>query len=81
MGPPGPIGPTGPRGMPGEPGKPGLPGPSGPPGPPGPPGESLGYDAAALAALMGNGQAKVQFDPSFFDLRLLSLNLLPSILT
>jgi collagen type II alpha len=36
----------------------GLLGPAGPPGPPGPPGESLGYDAATLAALLGQSQTK-----------------------
>ena len=45
----------GPRGTPGNEGKPGPMGQSGPPGPPGPPGEGLGYDAAALAALLGQG--------------------------
>jgi collagen type II alpha len=30
----------------------------GPPGPPGPPGESMGYDAAALSALLGQGTSK-----------------------
>jgi len=45
--------------MTGEAGKMGLTGAVGPPGPPGPPGESLGYDAAALAALLGQGQSKV----------------------
>jgi hypothetical protein len=35
-----------------------LPAP-GPAGPPGPPGESMGYDAAALAAILGQGSSKV----------------------
>ena len=54
----GPPGMTGPRGMPGEEGKRGPPGEMGSQGPPGPPGESTGYDAAALAALMGGGNTK-----------------------
>jgi len=52
------MGAPGPRGMSGEEGKRGPPGELGPPGPPGPPGESTGYDAAALAALMGQGNTK-----------------------
>ncbi|CAG2065472.1 unnamed protein product, partial [Timema podura] len=51
-------GPPGPRGPQGEEGRPGQPGSSGPPGPPGPPGDNLGYDAAALSALLGQGQNK-----------------------
>ena len=57
-GPPGMMGAPGSRGMPGEEGKRGPPGELGPPGPPGPPGESTGYDAAALAALLGQGNTK-----------------------
>lgn len=53
-------GPPGQRGPPGEEGRHGQPGNPGPPGPPGPPGEQLGYDAAALAALLGQGQTKVE---------------------
>ena len=55
---PGPPGPVGSRGYSGNDGKPGLMGQAGPPGPPGPPGESLGYDAAALAALLNQRQTK-----------------------
>ncbi|TGZ53900.1 Collagen alpha-2(I) chain [Temnothorax longispinosus] len=59
---PGPIGPAGnpgPRGPAGEEGRHGSPGLPGPPGPPGPPGEiGFGYDAASLAALIGQGQTK-----------------------
>ncbi|UYV78315.1 hypothetical protein LAZ67_16000938 [Cordylochernes scorpioides] len=55
---PGPVGPPGPRGSSGDSGKPGPPGSPGLPGPPGPPGETLGYDASALAALMGQTQMK-----------------------
>merc|ERR1719422_377431 len=58
MGPPGLMGAPGPRGPAGEEGKRGPPGELGPPGPPGPPGESSGYDAAALAALLGGGNTK-----------------------
>lgn len=47
------TGQIGPRGPPGNDGKPGIVGSHGPPGPPGPPGESMGYDAATLAALFG----------------------------
>jgi collagen type II alpha len=57
---PGLPGPPGQRGPPGEEGRHGQPGSPGPPGPPGPPGESIGYDAAALAALLGQGQTKVR---------------------
>merc|ERR1712200_237640 len=57
-GPPGLMGAPGPRGPSGEEGKRGPPGELGPPGPPGPPGESSGYDAAALAALLGSGNSK-----------------------
>lgn len=59
---PGPAGPTGapgPRGSPGDQGRPGAPGVPGSAGPPGPPGEPLGYDAAALAAILAQGQTKV----------------------
>ena len=56
---PGLIGPSGPRGPAGEEGKRGVPGERGAPGPPGPPGESTGYDAAALAAMLGQGNTKV----------------------
>lgn len=55
-GPQGILGIAGPRGSPGNDGKPGPVGPAGPPGPPGPPGDGIGYDAAALAALLGHGQ-------------------------
>lgn len=58
-GPPGLSGPPGPRGPAGEGGKDGAPGGPGPPGPPGPAGEPLGYDAAALAALLSQGTSKV----------------------
>jgi collagen type II alpha len=58
MGPPGLMGAPGPRGPSGEEGKRGPPGELGPPGPPGPPGESSGYDAAALAAMLGQGTSK-----------------------
>merc|ERR1719244_70314 len=54
-GPPGPVGEPGPKGPPGRDGGPGV---QGIMGPPGPPGESMGYDAAALAALLGQGQSK-----------------------
>ena len=57
-GPQGIMGPPGPRGNAGEPGKSGPPGAPGPAGPPGPPGESMGYDAAALAAILGQGNSK-----------------------
>lgn len=57
-GPMGMDGPPGPRGQSGEEGKRGPPGERGMPGPPGPPGESTGYDAAALAALLGQGNSK-----------------------
>lgn len=60
-GPQGIMGPPGPRGPSGEPGKAGPPGSPGPAGPPGPPGESMGYDAAALAAILGQGQTKVRY--------------------
>lgn len=53
---PGPPGPPGARGNQGNDGKPGGPGSPGPAGPPGPPGESMGYDTAALAALLNHGQ-------------------------
>lgn len=49
------MGQPGPRGYSGNDGKAGPMGHSGPPGPPGPPGESIGYDAASLAALMNQG--------------------------
>merc|ERR1712142_1457828 len=52
------IGAPGPRGMAGEEGKRGTPGERGEAGPPGPPGESTGFDAAALAAMMGQGNTK-----------------------
>ena len=58
VGQPGMLGAPGPRGMNGEEGKRGPPGEQGLPGPPGPPGESTGFDAAALAALMGQGNTK-----------------------
>jgi collagen type II alpha len=44
--------------MAGEEGKRGTPGERGESGPPGPPGESTGFDAAALAAMMGGGNTK-----------------------
>lgn len=55
-GPQGLSGPPGNRGSPGSDGKTGGLGNPGPPGPPGPPGDSIGYDAAALAAILGQGQ-------------------------
>merc|ERR1719431_380197 len=58
LGPQGIMGPPGQRGPSGEEGRPGTPGTAGLQGPPGPPGESMGYDAAALAALLGQGQTK-----------------------
>ncbi|KYM93308.1 Collagen alpha-2(I) chain [Atta colombica] len=58
-GPIGPVGNPGSRGPPGEEGRQGSPGLPGPPGPPGPPGEvGFGYDAASLAAFIGQGQTK-----------------------
>lgn len=62
-GPQGPSGPPGPRGVSGEEGRPGPMGPAGPPGPPGPPGDSMGYDAAALAAMLAQGQSQKGPDP------------------
>lgn len=50
------LGSPGPRGPSGSDGKSGVSGPQGPIGPPGPPGESIGYDAATLAALLGHAQ-------------------------
>lgn len=58
QGPQGLVGAPGPRGPQGEAGKPGTPGNPGPAGPPGRPGEPFGYDAAALHAIMGQGQVK-----------------------
>jgi collagen type II alpha len=55
-GPPGLTGSQGFRGPIGNDGKTGPRGEPGPPGPPGPPGDSIGYDAAALAAILGQGQ-------------------------
>ena len=55
---PGMIGAPGPRGMAGEEGKRGPMGERGEMGRPGPPGESTGFDAAALAAMMGQGNVK-----------------------
>ena len=52
------IGITGPRGPQGDDGKKGPTGDVGPPGPPGPPGDSIGYDAASLSMLMGQGKTK-----------------------
>merc|ERR1719225_2229820 len=52
------MGPPGPRGPQGDEGKRGPPGDLGPPGPPGPPGESVGYDAASLSMLVGQGNSK-----------------------
>ena len=57
-GPLGMFGPSGPRGPQGDDGKRGIPGELGPPGPPGPPGESVGYDAASLSMLIGQGNSK-----------------------
>jgi collagen type II alpha len=51
-------GPPGPRGPQGDEGKRGQSGDLGPPGPPGPPGESVGYDAASLSMLIGQGNSK-----------------------
>ena len=48
----------GPRGPQGDDGKKGPGGDLGPPGPPGPPGESVGYDAASLSMLIGQGNSK-----------------------
>ena len=62
------MGPPGPRGSQGESGKAGPPGSPGPAGPPGPPGESMGYDASALAAILGQGQTKVIQSPSIVPL-------------
>ena len=50
------------RGLPGSPGKPGMPGPPGSPGPSG--GDSLGYDAASLAAMLGYGAMNNMKGPS-----------------
>ena len=52
------MGIPGPRGPQGNDGKKGPPGDVGPPGPPGPPGESIGYDAASLSMLVGQGRPK-----------------------
>ena len=58
------VGPIGLMGIPGLRGPQGNDGPKGPtgdvgpPGPPGPPGESIGYDAASLSMLMGQGKTK-----------------------
>ncbi|GIY03063.1 collagen alpha-1(II) chain, partial [Caerostris extrusa] len=65
-GPPGMLGLPGPRGSTGESGRDGPAGQSGPPGPPGPPGPGFQYDAAALAALMSQGQVKGP-DPLYGD--------------
>lgn len=62
-GPQGLPGPPGPRGESGDNGKPGPPGSPGPAGPPGPPGDGLGYDAASLAALLGQAQINNQKGP------------------
>lgn len=71
-GPQGQPGQPGPRGYSGSDGKPGPMGSPGPAGPPGPPGETLGYDIAALTALLGQGQTKgvvdVQGDQPITDL-------------
>lgn len=53
------MGPPGGRGSPGEPGRHGAPGPAGPPGPPGPAGEGLAYDAAAIAAMLQQGEDEI----------------------
>lgn len=63
VGPIGLSGPPGGRGPSGNDGRPGPVGPAGPPGPPGPPGESIGYDAAALAALLGQAGTSKGPDP------------------
>lgn len=63
-GPQGLPGPTGLRGIPGDSGKTGPQGLPGPPGPPGPPGDGLGYDAASLAAILGQAQINNQKGPS-----------------
>lgn len=55
---PGGLGAPGVRGPPGSDGRPGSPGAPGPPGPPGPSAEPLGYDTAALAALLQSGSTK-----------------------
>ena len=52
------MGIPGPRGPQGNDGKKGPSGDVGPPGPPGPPGESIGYDAASLSMLVGQGRPK-----------------------
>merc|ERR1712241_1300955 len=52
------MGIPGPRGPQGNDGKKGPLGDVGPPGPPGPPGESIGYDAASLSMLVGQGRPK-----------------------
>ena len=52
------MGIPGPRGPQGNDGKKGPIGDVGPPGPPGPPGESIGYDAASLSMLVGQGRPK-----------------------
>lgn len=61
---PGLPGSTGERGVPGDNGKVGPQGSPGPPGPPGPPGDGLGYDAASLAAILGQAQVNNQKGPS-----------------
>lgn len=66
-GPPGPVGSQGPRGSPGSDGKYGLRGEPGPPGPPGPPGESIGYDTAALAAILAQGSGPSKGPDSLGD--------------
>ena len=60
VGPPGLPGTPGPRGPQGEEGKRGVVGERGSPGPPGPPGEGMGFDMAALSAMMGQGNTKVR---------------------
>lgn len=60
------MGPPGGRGSPGEPGRHGTPGPAGPPGPPGPAGEGLAYDAAAIAAMLQQGEDEIQFHVHLF---------------
>lgn len=62
-GPPGLSGSPGGRGFPGEIGKIGSQGMPGPPGPPGPPGDGFGFDAANLAAILGQGAINNQKGP------------------
>lgn len=68
-GPAGHSGPPGPRGATGNDGKPGTPGQIGPAGPPGPPGEGIGYDVAALTAMLSSrgGTSKGPADDALGD--------------